>query len=73
MRILSTAESKSIHAGKGISPHFHWICLDKRFFISKPYYNSITEVGEMADRHREKYRSHNKKVFVFTCYRKCGK
>lgn len=68
MKILNAEESKNIHAGNA---HFHWVCFDKINFISKPYFYSLSEVGTIADRHRDKYKSHKKKVFIFTCYRKC--
>lgn len=69
MKVITTERAREIHAGKA---HFHWVCFDKLNFISKPYYGSLSEVGIVADGHKDKYKKHKKKVFVFTCYRKCG-
>ena len=69
MKVLTAEEAKKICAGNA---HFHWICFDKINFISKPYYCNLSEVGKIADKHRDKYKNHKKKVFIYTSYRKCG-
>lgn len=70
MKVLNVEETRNIHAGHA---HFHWVCFDKINYISKPYYGSLLEVGKAADRHQKKYENHKGKVFIFTCFRKCGK
>lgn len=70
MRILNTEQARQIHAGEA---HFHWVCLNKKNYVSKPYYCGLSEVTEVADKHRDKYKGHKKKIFVYTCYRKCRK
>ena len=62
MKVISTEKARELRAGNA---HFHWVCFDKLNFISKPYYCSLSEVGKVADRHRDK-------VFILTCHRKCG-
>ena len=69
MKVIRAEKARELRAGNA---HFHWVCFDKLNFISKPYYCSLSEVGKVADRHRDKYRNHKKKVFIFTCHRKCG-
>lgn len=70
MKIINLEKARKIHAGNA---HFHWVCFDKINFISKPYYCNLSEVGKIADMHKDKYLNHKKKVIIFTCYRKCGK
>ena len=53
MKVISTEKARELRAGNA---HFHWVCFDKLNFISKPYYCSLSEVGKVADRHRDKYR-----------------
>lgn len=70
MQMVNIEKARQIHAGES---HFHWICLDKKNYISIPYYCGLSEVGEIADKHRDRYKGHKKKVFIYTCNRKCGK
>lgn len=53
MKVISAEKARELRAGNA---HFHWVCFDKLNFISKPYYCSLSEVGKVADRHRDKYR-----------------
>ena len=75
MEVSSNMKRVDIEVAREVTgggTHYHWICFDKRIYISAPYKSPVT-AGEKVDAHRKKYKKHKKKVFVFSCDRNCGK
>ncbi|MEE1101174.1 MAG: hypothetical protein U0K86_06810 [Agathobacter sp.] len=67
MKKISDDLARQIKAG---GTHYHWLCFDKKIYVSKPYY-SVTKVAVQADKHSKKYKSHKKKVLVYSCDKIC--